>query len=226
MTKDQFKSVESYMLECMVDYVHDESHIYRVLNFALRIAETLPEADKDVVILSALLHDIGRRDEAKNKVICHAVAGSEEAYQFLVENGWSEKTAKHVSDCILTHRYKAKRFPTSLEAKIMFDADKLDLTGAMGVARAILFGGQIGEPFYLIGGDGMPTNGDTNEEPSLYRQYNRLLRFIGTKFYTKEATRIAQEQQQIMDMYFQAMFQEVGENYTQGKRLLKEYLTD
>ncbi len=45
--------------------------------------------------------------------------------------------------CILHHRYRDGRIPQTLEAKILFDADKLDSIGAVGIARAFLFAGEI-----------------------------------------------------------------------------------
>lgn len=81
-----------------------------------------------------LLHDIGRKEQFENPELCHAIAGSEK-----------------VKHCIKTHRYRKNNLPESLEAKILFDADKLDVTGAMGIARTLIYKGIVSEPIYCRG---------------------------------------------------------------------------
>lgn len=48
----------------------------------------------------------------------------------------------------MTHRFRKNRPPESPEAKILFDADKLDVTGAMGVARTLVYQGTMAQPLY------------------------------------------------------------------------------
>lgn len=224
MTQKQFKAIEDIMVAGMQESVHDTGHIYRVLYGALRIAKTEPEADVDVVILSALLHDIGRVGEAENPGIGHAKLGAGMAYDILIKEGWDEKVAAHVRDCVRTHSYKAGDAPKTLEAKILFDADKLDLAGALGSARALLFGAEIGEPFYLVGEDGLPTKGDPREGPSLFREYNRKLKKLHERFYTEKGKKLAEKRQKAMDAYFGAMMDEVNKGYEKGTALLREAL--
>ncbi|MEG2774715.1 MAG: HD domain-containing protein [Acetivibrio sp.] len=224
MKKSKFEQAEEFMHSCMNDTVHDILHVYRVLNYAVQIAEVTEGANMDVVILAAILHDIGREKEKKDSTICHAEAGSEMARNFLLQAGYEEDMANHVASCILTHRYKKNRRPESIEGEIIFDADKLDLTGTVGTARAILFGGQIKEPLYLIGEDKMPTEGLPGEEASLFREYNRKLKEISSKFYTKEGTHMARIQQKSMDLYFESLFSEIHRNYELGKDILAHYV--
>ena len=71
-------------------------------------------------------------------------------WPYLLENGFSEAFADAVRSCILTHRFRVARPPQSIEAKILFDADKLDVTGALGIARTLLYKGTVTEPLYLL----------------------------------------------------------------------------
>jgi uncharacterized domain HDIG len=224
MNKEEFQRIERFMLECMDDTVHDCLHSYRVLNYAMQVANETEKVDMEVVIISALLHDIGRVYEIKNPTLCHAEVGSKKAKEFLISNGYCEEKANHVADCIFTHRYKKNHEPQSIEAKIIFDADKLDLTGAVGVARAILFGGQIEEPLYLVGKDRLPTEGIPTEEASLFREYNRKLNKLYLKLNTDKAIEIGREQQKTMDSYFKNLFEEVNNNYSNAKQILDKYL--
>lgn len=220
MTKHQYKEIEDYMLECMKDIVHDRLHVRRVVNYAVQIAEKTAGADFDIVVAAALLHDIGRPEQQQDKHVCHAQAGSKKAKAFLVSRGYGEIFSEHVSQCILSHRHKKGIAPESMEAKIVYDADKLDLIGSVGAARAILFGGQIGEPLYLLDGNGVPTNGAPDEQPSLFREYHRKLCCLSDKLYTDAAKRIASGQQKTMNFYFEALIQEVHRNYSSGRQIL------
>lgn len=220
MTREQFDAAERVMLQSMQQSVHDTGHVYRVLWGALRIAKTEPMADVDVVILSALLHDIGRLNEEKTPGKGHAAVGAQMAGPILQDLGWSKEKISHVQACIRTHSYKRGLTPQTLEGKILFDADKLDLTGAVGTARALLFGAQIDEPFYLVGADGLPTKGHKTEGPSLLREYDRKLKKMEDKFYTKKARKIARKRQKTMDRWFCEFKKEINKGYNKGTALL------
>lgn len=224
MKKCRYKDLESYMQKCMKDTVHDRLHVCRVVNYAAQIAEKTGDADFDVVIAAALLHDIGRMEEQRDKNICHAEVGSKKAKEYLLSNGYSENFALHVSQCILSHRHKKGILPESIEARIVYDADKLDLIGNVGVARAILFGGQIQEPLYLVDEQGLPASGYPGEAPSLFREYHRKLCTLSDKLYTDAAKQIAFTQQESMNLYFETLIREVNNNYLAGKQILESQL--
>ena len=153
MTKDTYTLIENYMLSCMQDSAHDEHHIYRVLYKALEIAKSEPETDYDILICSCLLHDIGRKEQFENPQVCHALIGAQKAYTFLMQNNFDEIFAQKVKDCIETHRYRENNPPKSTEAKILFDADKLDVAGALGIARTLVYKGRVSEPLYSLSSD-------------------------------------------------------------------------
>lgn len=226
MNKDLFREVEKCMRGCMNENVHDALHAYRVLNYALLIVDSESDlnADMDVLIISALLHDICRDDERRNQNVCHAEAGANRAYGFLVSIGYDGTKAQHVSSCIRTHRFSVANRMESVEAQILYDADKLDLTGAVGTARTIFFAEQYGEPLYLLGKDGLPTEGVPTENASLVREYNRKLRFLHSKFHTATAKEIAREHQKTMDSYFGNLMIEVNENHKRGNAVLQKHL--
>lgn len=141
MNKIQFSAIEKYMLSCMRDSAHDNEHIYRVLYNALTIAGSENNVDYDVLIASCLLHDIARDEQFSNPQICHAAVGGEKAFHFLIEHGFTIEFAEKVKHCIQTHRFRINNEPQSIEAKILFDADKLDVAGAIGIARTLIYKG-------------------------------------------------------------------------------------
>ncbi len=117
--------------------------MYRVLYGALEIAEAETEShgDYDVLIASCLLHDIGRKEQFENPALCHAAVGGGKAYDFLLRHSFPAEYAEKVRHCIRTHWHRKNEQPESLEAKILFDADKLDVSGAMGIARTLIYKG-------------------------------------------------------------------------------------
>lgn len=156
------------MLACTEDSAHDREHIYRVLHLALEIAATEPGCDREVLAAACLLHDIGRPAQFADSRVDHADAGAVQAACFLRENGFSPAFAGRVGDCIRTHRFRSSAPPESLEAKILFDADKIDSSGAMGVARTLLYQGQMGQPLYTLRPDGHISDGQGEEAPSFF----------------------------------------------------------
>ena len=100
MDKNTYSLIENYMNSCMEDSAHDNSHIYRVLYNALRIAKKEKDVDYDVLICACLLHDIGRKEQFANPEVCHAIVGSEKAYTFLIDNGFKVQYAEQVRHCI------------------------------------------------------------------------------------------------------------------------------
>ena len=146
MTESTFSFLENYMLSCMEDSAHDKEHVYRVLYTALEIAKTESNVDYDVLMAACLLHDIGRKEQFEDPRLCHAEVGSEKAYRFLLGNGFETEYAEQVRHCILTHRYRKNNPPQTVEAKILFDADKVDASGALGIARTLIYKGIVSDP--------------------------------------------------------------------------------
>lgn len=215
-----YDKIESYMLECMRDSAHDREHIYRVLYTALDIAESEPTADLEILTTACLLHDIGRPEQFANPKLCHAEIGGKKAYEFLIEIGWTEKRAAQVRDCVYTHRFRSDNPPRSIEAKILFDADKIDVSGAVGMARSLMYRGAVGEPLYSTNADGTISDGSDTDEPSFFREYHFKLKNIYGKFYTKRGREIALGRQCAAEDFYNALLSEVKGAEEHGRELL------
>ena len=209
MDKQRWARLEEYMLLRMQDSAHDRQHVYRVLNNALVIAETEPAVNYDVLLCACLLHDIGRPDQLKDPTLCHAAVGSEKAYRFLLDNAYPEAFAQHVRSCIRTHRFRKNDQPQSLEARILFDADKLDVVGAIGIARTLVYKGTVSDPLYTRTPDGKISDG-TNEEPSsFFREYKFKLENLYDRFYTETGARLAEQRRDAAVSFYQNLYAEV-----------------
>ena len=224
MNKETYCLLENFMLDCMEDTAHDKEHIYRVLFNALEIAKTENDVNYDVLIAACLLHDIGRKEQFENPALCHAIIGGNKAYQFLVEHGFDMKYSEQVKQCIQTHRFRNNNPPGSLEAKILFDADKLDATGAIGIARTLLYKGIVSEPLYSILPNGSVSTGESDTVASFFREYKYKLENLYSNFYTEKATKISRERQNIAVEFYRNLYQEVNSSYQNGKNELNKLI--
>lgn len=224
MTKETYLLWENYMLSCMEDSAHDKEHIYRVLYTALEIARTEQNVDYDVLICACLLHDIGRKEQYADPAVCHAKAGADKAYAFLLENHFTEEFAERVSRCIRAHRFRKNCRPESIEEKILFDADKIDVSGAIGIARTLLYKGQVSQPLYSLTPDGEVSDGTDDGQESFFQEYKYKLEGIYDSFYTARGKEIAKDRQASAVSFYQSMLREVCASYCEGRELLAEIL--
>ncbi|MBP7402274.1 MAG: HD domain-containing protein [Clostridia bacterium] len=226
MDRNMFRAIENHMIKCMDDSAHDREHVYRVLYNALEIAKDESDVDRDILVIACLLHDIGRKEQFENPGLCHARVGAEKAYRFLLEIGFSEIDAGKVKRCIQTHRYRKNDPPASIEARILYDADKLDVTGALGIARTLLYKGIVSEPLYTVTSDGTVSTGEHDTEPSFLQEYKYKLENIYDKFRTSRGREIAGQRREAAVSFYRNIVREVTESYTAGHAELDRFLAE
>lgn len=180
------------------DPVHGFDHVLRVLALAERIARA-EGADEDVVRAAVLLHDIARSvedDEASQQD--HAALAAERARMIL--QGQSPERVEAVCQAIRSHRFRSGPPPQTLEARVLFDADKLDAMGAIGIARAFAYAGQRGQP--LISQPNEARHSPVDE----FRQKLALLR---DRMTTATGRALAQERHAFMEAFFERLAAEL-----------------
>lgn len=224
MNRRDYELIEAYMLTCMRDSAHDKEHIYRVLNVALEIAEGETAVNYDVLIAACLLHDIARQEQYDNSNIDHAEFGAQKAYDFLTKNGFATEFSQHVADCIKTHRFRGSNIPRSIEAKILFDADKIDATGTLGIARTLFYNGIVGEPLYSLDSERNVLDGSNDTESSFFQEYKFKLENVYSKIITDTGRCIAESRRRSAVDFYNSMLAEVSESYKIGKSLLKKHI--
>jgi len=212
------------MLSCMQDSAHDKEHVYRVLYLALDIACHEPETNTDVLIAACLLHDIGRQAQYDDPTVCHAAKGAEMAEAYLREHGFDPDFSRHVADCIRSHRFRKNSPPESLEAKILFDADKLDVTGAMGIARTLLYNGKMDEPLYTLTTEGTISDGAADHTPSFFQEYHYKLKKLYARFFTDRGAALAAQRQKHAETFYADLLQETTAAYSAKAALYQHYL--
>ncbi|MBQ8555701.1 MAG: HD domain-containing protein [Clostridia bacterium] len=223
MDQRTYALLEGYMLSCMADAAHDKDHVYRVLMGALAIAEGNSDVNTDVLIAACLLHDVARPIQLRDPSICHAMKGAEMARSFLLQQGFPADFADHVHHCIQTHRFRKSCQPQSLEAKILFDADKLDVCGAIGIARTLIYNGTVGRALYTAQ-DGCILDGSGDEPDSFFREYKFKLENIYGHFYTQEGRAMAESRRAAATAYYTALLGEVRDTAERGREALEKLL--
>ena len=92
------------------------------------------------------------------------------ALDFLRKEHFPEDKVLHIAECIAQHRYRSGSRPTSLEAAILFDADKLDSLGATGIARSFFFAAKVGARLHNTAEEAL-NNPPYGPEDTAYREY-------------------------------------------------------
>lgn len=118
---------------------HDWFHIERVYHNALNILRT-EEANEEVVILGALLHDIADSKFHNGD----ETIGPRKALDFMSSIGIDEEIKNHVVHIIENISFKGGNFVKTFHSKeldVVQDADRIDALGAIGIARAFQYGG-------------------------------------------------------------------------------------
>ena len=180
------------------DPVHGFDHVLRVYRMAERLAQA-EGADLEIVRAAALLHDAGdglvAGAEDPSLRHSHHHASAELAAHLLRLEGWPEERIAAVQHCIRAHRFRDHSEPPStLEAQVLFDADKLDAIGAIGVARAIAYAVRAGQPVYAKPSDQFLRSGKTEagEPHSAYHEYCFKLVHLKDRLFTPAARQIAE----------------------------------
>lgn len=194
------------------DGCHDWSHVERVRKIAMHIGK-IEKADLFVLEAAALMHDIGRDREVQSRgKICHAKAGGEIAVGILRKFNIENEIIEKIFHCIVAHRNKTIEKPQTLEAKIIFDADKLDSIGAVGIGRVFMFAG-ITSGQLCTGNEKKLAKSSENvsftKEDTAPLEYELKLRFIKDKILTMEGKRMAKERHLFMKEFFERFWQEV-----------------
>lgn len=224
MNRQTFALIEGYMNACMQDAAHDREHVYRVLNNAVQIAREETGVNWDVLIAAALLHDISRPEQLADPKVDHAAHGADKACAFLLNHGFPADFCEHVRRCIRTHRFRKTDQPASIEAKILFDADKLDVAGAVGIARTLQYSGETDRPIYTRDERGMISDGTADAADSFFKEYKFKLEGICDHFLTEKGRALARARHAAAIAYYNALLSEVRDD--SGRIALDAILTD
>lgn len=189
------------------DAAHDFDHVWRVTTLAMRIAQE-EGADVTIVRLAALLHDVPVAEleaDASEKRRSHHFAAADFARELLLGRGMGTEEVMNVVHCIKAHRFRDQSVqPQSLEAKCLYDADKLDSIGAIGIARAFAYAGAHNNRLWYEPWTSVPSDEakPTRENYTPVHEYVYKLRRILATLHTQSARRIGGERHRAMIAFF------------------------
>jgi len=223
----KYQKIEEIVARELSCSAHAMEHIMRVYNLCLHLAKYELNVDLDVLKTAALLHDIARVKEFNDKTgsIDHSALGAEMADKILRTLGYSEEKIAHVKHCIAAHRFRSKVKPQTKEAKILFDADKLDVLGAIGVARSFMIAGEYGQKIYSdISIKGYLKDNVVGEKPDgKVRDISKhtpnsesdvKFKRVPEGLYTQKAREITKGKLQFMENFFEKLKTEIKGQYS------------
>jgi uncharacterized protein len=188
------------------DPVHGFDHVQRVLALAERLGAQLG-ADLEILQAAALLHDAAGAAPLSKGRAAHEHSSAEFARAVLEQEGWPSQRIELVLHCIRAHRYRGEEQPNSVEAKVLFDADKLDVIGAFGVARTIGYAVQAGAPIFAEPSLQFLDTGEleSGEPHSAFHEYLFKLRRVRGRLHTEPARQLASEREQLLRAFFEQL---------------------
>ncbi|QLK25489.1 HD domain-containing protein [Natrinema zhouii] len=193
---------------------HDLFHAARVRNVSIRLAaECESRVDRAVLSAAAWLHDIGRPQERMGAIDDHDEWAAAEAADLLEADGVTADRIDAVTHCIRAHSIRASSpEPETLEARLLFDADKLDAAGARGIVRlACIVGersGRAGEKYAVID-DASVSGTDSSDSPDI-TLLQEWARERLNALYTAPGRCLGDSRRQFMDDFFAQFESEIG----------------
>lgn len=175
---------------------HDYFHIERVVVNARKISKN-ETANAFLVELAAWLHDVG------DYKLHGGVDRAEELItEFLKSLNVDQLIIDRVNEIVSQVSFSKGNKPTSIEAEIVQDADRLDAIGAVGVARCFAYGGSVANVLYN------PYD-KTKDASSVQHFYDKLFK-LKDLMNTASAKKIAMERHDFMEQFLKQFYSEVG----------------
>ena len=125
---------------------HGIDHIMRVYNLTKQLVKSFPKANEELCYVASLVHDI-----IDDKVVNNVELEEKQLDEFLSSLEYCKSFRRDVFFIIKNMSYSKQKkgiFSDMVEGQIVQDADRLDAIGAVGVARAFMYGGSKGNAIY------------------------------------------------------------------------------
>ncbi len=189
------------------DAAHDFDHVLRVTRLAERIAGA-EGADVQVVRVAALLHDVPVSDTRS----AHHLGAAAYARELLTSRGLGTEQVENIVHAIEAHRFRDQSIqPKTLEAMCLYDADKLDSLGAIGIARCFAYAGANDSRLWI---EPWTAVSDREEKPegsdyTPVHEFVYKLQHLLSTLYTESARQIGRERHAFMVAYYDQLDREM-----------------
>jgi uncharacterized protein len=198
------------------DASHDYDHLVRVITLANTI-QAREGGDLPTIWAAVAFHDIGQERERRHGGD-HALIGADMAADLLSHTKFPQEAIPAVQQAIREHRMTGGKLPSTLEGRILYDADKIDCLGAIGIGRLFCITGRYNQKIYSP----MPADITEPVDPLVVRQLRRrpdyspsiefqlLFGDLPERMTTTTGKELAHERYTYMKEFFQRLHQEVS----------------
>jgi uncharacterized protein len=191
------------------DGSHDRSHLLRVWRNAQVIAAGEAACDRSVLVAAVILHDCVAVEKNSPDRPFASRLSAVRARKIVCELGWDEHRSDSLAHAIEAHSFSAGIAATSIEAKVLQDADRLDAIGAIGVARCFYIAGRMGSALYR------PDDPEARDRPlddmrfALDHFAAKLFK-LADNFQTRTGQSLARQRARTMHGFVDALLAEIG----------------
>lgn len=189
------------------DGSHDTSHLERVWSNAKTI-QAAEGGDLEILAAAVLLHDCVQIPKDSPLRGSASRLAATEAQAILAALNWESSRILAVASAIESHSFSAGIAPTTLEARILQDADRLDAIGYIGIARCFYTAGRMSSSLY----DPNDPRGDNrtldDKRFALDHFPIKLLR-LTEGFQTLKGLRLARDRELLLREFYDRFLEEV-----------------
>jgi uncharacterized protein len=196
-------------IDLQFDSGHRLDHVERVVINALKLANEERGVIYEVLVPAAWLHDCVPISKHSKQRPQASRLSADRAQALLQELNYPTEYQEAIGHAIRAHSYSAEITPTTLEAKIVQDADRLDSLGAIGIARVFLVGGQLENSIYPPHEPFNPAR-ELDERRYIVDHFFSKLLNLASSFHTDAGRREAERRTQYMRRYVDQLVDEVG----------------
>ena len=197
------------------DAAHDYDHLVRVIALADRI-QASEGGNLPTIWAAVALHDIGQERERRHGGD-HALIGAALADKLLKDTLFPQEYISDVQQAIREHRMTGGIIPQTLEGRILYDADKLDCLGAIGIGRLYCITGRYNQKVFSTLPDDVlePIDPQTirklrrRPDYSPYIEFQLLFGKLPERMTTKTGREMAIERYDYMNDFFTRLRHEV-----------------
>jgi uncharacterized protein len=191
------------------DGSHDRSHLRRVWNNAMAIADQEPGCDRELLAAAVILHDcVAVEKNAPERSRASRLAAAR-AREIVAGLGWDAARAEYLGHAIEAHSFSGGIAPRTVEARILQDADRLDAIGAVGIARCFYVAGRMGSALYSPD-DPAATRRTLDDQRFALDHFGTKLFQVAGNFQTAAGRSLAAERAGTMRDFFAAFVSEVA----------------
>jgi len=191
------------------DPAHDIAHIKRVVTSGIELAEQ-EHADLAVVLPACWLHDCVNVDKKSPLRNQGSLLSADKAIEFLREINYPDHTFDAIHHAIAAHSFSANIETTTLEAKVVQDADRLDALGAIGLSRCLMLGATWGSQLYHPL-DPFANNRDLDDKNYCIDHFYVKLKGLVNTMKTPSGLLEAQKRWDFMQQFLDQLAAETGE---------------